>query len=64
MSPRCRHNGNSTSWSNKDLSDAFPSTSWSLLEQANTLLLEPQDMNFGMARFREAAIQLPASDRV
>eukprot|EP00959_Pyramimonas_sp_CCMP1952_P253407 5294665-Pyramimonas_sp.AAC.1 len=64
MSHRCRLNGYSTSWSNKDLSDAFPSTSWDLLGQANTLLLEPRDMNFGRARFREATIQLPASDRV
>eukprot|EP00959_Pyramimonas_sp_CCMP1952_P212525 4446660-Pyramimonas_sp.AAC.1 len=64
MSHRCRLNGYSTNWSNKDLSNAFPSTSWDLLEPANTLLLEPQDINFGRARFREATIQLPASDGV
>eukprot|EP00959_Pyramimonas_sp_CCMP1952_P289389 6052750-Pyramimonas_sp.AAC.1 len=63
MLHRLRVSGYSASWSNKDLSNAFPPTSWDALELANSLLLEPEDQPFGRDRARSATIQLPASDK-
>eukprot|EP00959_Pyramimonas_sp_CCMP1952_P155077 3244634-Pyramimonas_sp.AAC.1 len=62
MSHRLRLGGYSTTWSNKDLSNAFPSTSWRLLERVNSELLDLEDWEYGLDWFRSATIELPTRD--
>ena len=44
---------------NHDLANAFGSTDWEALEEANRLILTDDDLHFGVQRFRWSAIGLP-----
>ena len=48
--------------SNKDMTNAFASSNWQALREANKTLLEEEDQIIGAQRFEEATVDLETAD--
>ena len=48
--------------SNKDMTNAFASSTWPALREANKVLLEEEDQILGAQRFEEATVDLETAD--